>query len=304
MFKPGRLLVLTIVFMAVSAGYASAATVGVILTNGMRYYEDINRHLIKDVQSRRPGVKFVIERPYPDEQSWSNAAGSLISSGVSAIITYGASATQAAINQHPGVPVIYAGVYAPTAYLLKSKNVAGVKNSLPVASLMRYLKEIVHSGKMGIIYNSREADSLAQFNEIAPIAQEYGIKPAGLNLQNAPDATALLAGTQFNSLFITGCSTAGPVYLKILMMMKERNIPVVSLVYDRRGQPLINLYGNPEDQARLASGLLIAALKRGYHKGKSEDSKKYFLIYDFRESASMGLRTSMELVTDATKVIY
>lgn len=294
-----------LLFLAVPAGKARAETIGVILTRGVQYYADINTELMKAVQSRREGIKFIIQRPYPDADSWGNAARKFTGSNVSAIITYGASPAEAVINEHPRVPVIYAGVYAPAAGPLKGKNVTGVRTSLPVASLMRYLRDIIKPGKMGIIYNSLEADSSMEFKEIASAAEKYGMKPAGLDLRNSPDATSLLAESSFSALCITGCSTVEPVYSKILMMMKERNIPVISLVYDRQRQPLISLYAAPEDQGRLAAGLLLSALKRASAKGvPAAESRQYFLIYNFRDSASMGLRTSLGLVTDATEVIY
>ncbi|MDA8325702.1 MAG: ABC transporter substrate binding protein [Nitrospiraceae bacterium] len=303
-FLAGLLLVL--LFSLPPGAAWAGSTVGVILTRGTPSYEVSYDALVKYVSGRKD-VKFILQRPYPDPVSWSNSARKLMAVDVSAIVTYGASATFAALKENPGVPVIFVGLTKTTAAMVKGKNVAGVYSSLPLASLLRYLKEIQATRVLGVLYDSREADSAHETAEITKVSKEYGISPVKLNLVKAGGVAALLANARIDALYVTECATAGTAYQSILGAMWDRKIPVASLIDDSRkpAQALITLAPDPVEQGQLAGQLLLEALERSSASGLGRvESGRFSLIYNYRQSVVMGLRISLGLVTEATRVIY
>ena len=300
------LLLVCLVLPAVALGARGGSTVGVIVTRGTPFYEESYNALIKYV-SRRSDIKFILQRPYPDPVSWSNSARKLMAAEVDAIVTYGAAATFAAIRENPGVPVIYAGLTGSAAGAVKAKNAAGVYSSLPVASLLRYLKEIKPTRTLGVLYDSMEADSAYQAAEITRVSREYGINPVKINLVKAGEAASMLSGARMDALYVTECATAGAAYQSVLGEMWGRKIPVASLISDKQNsrQALMTLSPDPEEQGQMAGKLLLQALERSSARGLGRlESRRFTLIYNYRDSAPMGLRISLGLVTEATQVIY
>ncbi|MDA8086199.1 MAG: ABC transporter substrate binding protein [Nitrospiraceae bacterium] len=283
-------------------------TVGVILTRGNPLYEDSYNALAKYVSGpSHGGIRFLLLRPYPDPISWSNSARKLIAVDVNAIVTFGASATFAALRENPGVPVIYAGLTRTTAAMIKGKNAAGVYSSLPLASVIRYLKDIRATRTLGILYDSREADSAYDTAEIARVAKEYGMNPVRLNLVKSGEVASLLAGAKIDSLYVTECATAGSAYQSVLGEMWRRKIPVASLISNPQqpAQALITLSPDPQEQGQMAGQLLLQALERSSARGLGPlESRRFSLIYNYRQSVVLGLRISLGLVTEATRVIY
>ncbi|MDA8169625.1 MAG: ABC transporter substrate binding protein [Nitrospiraceae bacterium] len=294
-----------IVGLLLRAGTSKAGTVGVIITRGSAFYEEIHSELAKNIARKDGNVKFIVQRPYPDVVSWSNAARKLIAADVDAIVAYGAAAASAVLRERPGVPVIYAGVYGPAAHQLKGRNLAGVYSPTPIASLLRYLRDTRQFETLGVIYNSLEEDSLSQFDELMVIGRKYGMKVAGINLRRSPDIASILASVRVDALYVTGCATAGAAYPTILNMTEYRKMPMVSLLYDKQKRAPIMLTPDPAEQGAAAADLLLKALRRSSADGLGKvEGRRYLLIYNYRNSTSVGMRMSTGLVTDATEVIY
>lgn len=309
MMRKGFFVFLAFVFLSlqflVVPRICRAETVGVIITRGSSFHEEIHDLLAKNVVKRKSDIRFIVQRPYPDPVSWSNAARKLIASDVSVILTYGAAATMAVLKEKPGMPVVYAALEGSVAQGIKARNVTGVQSPLPLQSVLRYLRDMTNVETLGVLYNSWEEDSVAQVAEIKAAGQKYGIRVIEYNLRKSADLPSLFPGAKMDALYITNCATVGFVYQTAMGLAANRNIPVASLIYDKQKQALITLAADLEEQAAMGADTLLSVVRVGTAQGIAPlESKKITLIYNYRSSQEMGLRTSLGLVTDATEVIY
>jgi putative ABC transport system substrate-binding protein len=290
--------------LAPPAGYAE--TVGVVLTRDVLYYEKLHNaltaRLVREGFDRR--VKFIVQRPFPDPIALSNAARKLIAADVDAIVTYGAPATVAAVREKSRIPVLYAGVYEPIASELGSRLATGIKSKLQVSSLLRYLKASTALNSLGVVYCSFEEDSARQFQEIKKLADKYGIALKPLNLKR-PGDVGMLADFDVNAVMITSSSMASGVLPAIIRIAEGKKIPTASLLHHGEPMPTITLTSDPESEGGTAAEILLKVLNGAAPNSIAPTgSKDVELVFNLRDARSMGIRISMDLVTEATRIIY
>lgn len=294
-------------FLTFLSGQALAETVGVIVTRDVVFFEKLHNAFKSHLASKgyEGRVKFITQRPYPDSIAWSNASRKLIAADVDVIVTYGAPATISALKEQTDIPVIYAGVYEPVAAEIKAKNATGVSSKFQVSSLLRYLRASTSVKTLGIIYSGIEADSAHQFAEISALAGKYGIAVAPLNLRKPGDIAGMLADVEVSAFVITSSSMASGVLPTIMNIARGRKIPTASLLQQDESLATIMLSSDPEIEGRMAAEMLIKVLNGTPPSAISPgSSKKIDLVFNLREARQMGIRVSMDLVTEATRIIY
>ncbi len=283
-----------------------AETVGLILTHEVydfeRIHESLNSNLKKRGYSDR--VTFLTQKPYPDPIALSNASRKLLAADVDIIITYGTAPTVAVLRERPRIPVLYAGVYEPIADSLKNKWATGVCSKINISSLVRYLRSSKSIDELGVVHYSLEKESTQQLQELEEISRKYGIKINALDLKERANLSALLNDLNADALIITSSLPAGSSLPTILRISSIRKIPTASLMDNDKATAMITLTSDPEEQGRLLADMLIQVLE-----GKSPQEveavccRKIELVYNVKDANRMGLKISMDLVTEATKLI-
>jgi putative ABC transport system substrate-binding protein len=296
-----------ILFLAASPKQGHTETIGIIATRGVSSYDRLHTALQAHLAKKGYGqkIKFIIQRPYPDHIAWINASRKLISADVDIIITYGTPATLSAIGEKPRIPILYAGVYEPIAASIRGKNVTGVCSKYQVSSLLRYLRATTSLKNLGVIYCSMEEDSKHQLLEIKEMSKKYGFALSELNLRRPGDIAGMLADINFNALFITSSSMVNSVFPTIMRITEGKKIPTASLFEHGDLNATIMLSSNPEEEGRIAADMLIRFLNgtslKSIHPICSKDID---LVFNLKGARSMGIRVSMDLVTEATRIIY
>ena len=298
-------LIVAVMSIAAPCG-ASENVVGIIMTGDIPYYNDLHKAFLARLTQLglAANTELVVQKPYPDKISLINAARKLIAMDVDAIVVYGAPAAIAVVAEKTKLPVIYASVYEPFVAEVKTRYTTGVYVRLSISSLLRYLKSLAQVTTLGVVYNSNEEDSVYQYGELSKLAVQQGLKIEGFNLKRHQDARAKLAGRKVDALFITGSSVAQMALTQISEYAKEQKIPYASFFLSREPRSLIALAANPDEQGEKIAEKLQKVLDGvPPDKVKTEASKDVELVFNLKDSTAMGLRLSMELVTEATKLV-
>ncbi|MDP2167346.1 MAG: ABC transporter substrate-binding protein [Thermodesulfovibrionales bacterium] len=293
----------------VSAGTSGAETIGVIFSADMPYYQDIHSALVSRLKAEGYGerLKFLIQKPYPDTVSWSNAARKLIAADVDIIVTYGFSASLAALRERPNIPIVYAGAFEPLTDG-RAKNITGMYAKIPVSSVLRYLREaatVVNT--LGVFYSSMEEDSVRQLDELQALSSKYGFEVQKFDVRRSADISSLLAGSKNKSdaFFLTSSVLVNNALSTILNTARNEKIPTGSLLPRGEIAALITLTANPNEQGHGAAGKLIEILNgKSAANIPSSHSKDIELIFNMKEAREMGIRIPIDLVTEATKILY
>lgn len=284
---------------------ADAQTIGVIITSNVPYYQEMHDAFAAKLSKEGlDKVKFIVQRPYPDPVSWGNAARKILAADVDIIVTYGAPATLAVLKERPSIPVVYAGVYEPAIADKKLKNSTGVVFKLPITSIIRYLKSTTNITKLGVIYCNVEEDSLKQLEEIKAVAPRHGLTVKEINIRRANDVTTLLPDAKIDALFITTSSLIDASFDFIVKNAKSRKIPTGSFHTVGGYAALITLEAAPKEQGQKAAEKTIEIL-RGKPAGSIPQSSAtdVDLIVNMKDAREMNLRISVDLMTEATKII-
>ncbi len=286
------------------AAFAGGKSIGIIITGDGRYYREMQNAFMAKLgrEGYDDKVRVIVQKPYPDNVSLSNAVRKLMAIDVDLIITYGTAATMAAFREKTKIPVVYAGVYEPIASKLRDANMTGVSARPSVSSLLRYVRGTTSLKNIGIIYNSAEEDSLFQAREVYKMSGQYGLRSESINIRGVRAIKAALAGRKLDALFITSSSLAEMASSEIEEFSRTYRIPTASLVPGRSF--LITLCANPRDLGEKAAERAIKILT-GTHPEKiaRTSSNDTELVFNLKEAVNMGFDIPAALVTEATRLI-
>ena len=289
-----------------SSSLSAENTIGVIMTGNVPYYDDLHGALM--ARLRKEGIagktEVIVQKPYPDSISLSNAARKLIAMDVDAIVVYGAPAALAVVKEKTKIPMVYAAVYEPIISRVKSRYNTGISVKLSISSLLRYLKALKHLTTLGVVYNSGEEDSVYQFMEISKLAEAQGIKIEGINLKRHQEAKEKLALKKMDALLLTGSSVAHMAMNQVIEYATEQRIPHASFLLCRDSRIIIALATSPVEQGDKTAEKVIKILDGvPPEKIKPESSNEVELMFNLKEATAMGWKLPMDLVTEATRLI-
>lgn len=284
----------------------AAETVGVILTHDSPSAEKAYDAFVSALKKKGYGdrLELLTQKPYPDPISWSNASRKLIATDVDVLVTFGSPASLAAAHEKPRIPIVYAGLYAPLAKSLKLKNMTGVTTRTPVSSVLRYLKSFGPLKELGVFYSSWEDDSAFQYAELDEMSKKYGFNITRLNLKRSADISGIVPDKKFDAFFITSSFTAEATFQRILNMARNRKVPTASIIPPGDAHAVITLYVDPAETGSMAAEILIKIIKGKSPKNIKPLQPKSRLIFSMKEANELGVKIPMNVVTEATKIIY
>ncbi len=295
-----------LIFLLVTCNtFAAEKTIGVIMSGDTPYYAEVHNAFMARLSKKgySEKVEILVQKPYPDPISLSNAARKFIALNVDIVVTYGAPATDAAISEKSGIPIVYTSMYEPCK-LTGFRNVTGVCSKALVSSLLRYLKALITISNLGVIYNSNEEDSLYQMQELNRLSDQYGFKVEEINLKIPRDVKQKLSAKRVDALFIASSSTTGMAFPSIIEFSTEQKIPTVSFLSDKNHYATITLSPAPKEQGEKAAEKVISILEGvPPNKIKVDISSETDLVFNLKEAKTIGFKIPMELVTEATKLI-
>jgi len=285
---------------------AEKRTIGVIMTGDIPYYAKMHKAFTTKLAKEGYGdAEILLQRPYPDLISWSNAARKLIAVDVDVVVTFGGPATLAVMNERTNIPVVFAGVHNPAAIGITGKNITGSMSKVPTSSVIRYLKGITPISNLGVLYSDIEKDSLKQVEEIENISKDLGFKTVKISIRWPEDVRKIKASGKLDALLLTCSASVNMALEGILDIAKANKLPTASVLKnDINSGVIITLSASPEEQGELAAEKVIKILRGANPNTLSQTSGKNIeLIFNLKENMSIGFKIPMDLVTEATKII-
>jgi putative ABC transport system substrate-binding protein len=284
---------------------AADKTIGVIMTGNIPYYKEIHKAFTDALAAEGfgPGkAEIVLQSPYPDPMSWTNAARKLVAIGSDIIVSYGAPATVTTINEASDTPVVFAGVYDPQAVGAAGNNITGISSKVPVASILKNLKNISNYSKLGVVFSSTEKDTVAQANEIRQFEGNIGFNAVMFNVKRIEDSSKI---SGVDALFLTTSCAAMHCVENITGIARQAKIPTASTIGGGENSGIIlTIAANPQEQGREAAKLTARILEGAKPSSLPVvQPKKVDMIINLKEANEMGLKVPFDLLTSATKVI-
>jgi putative ABC transport system substrate-binding protein len=293
--------------LAGATGVHAEKRIGVIMTGDISYYATMHENFVTEINRRFAGtdkIEIILQRPFPDSISWSNAARKLIAFEVDLIVTYGAPATQAVIYEKTHIPLVYAGFYDPTHAVTADKNVTGCGFKVPLSSIIRYFKGLKTIKTIGVVCSSIEEDSIRQYETIKVLAESQNIRAEKIDIRSPADLNKLETKNK-DAVFITGSSLAHLWLDDILSILRKRQIPTADIFPDySESGVLMTLFQPSQTQgqmtAEMASQILLGEPPANIVPYTFRDTE---LVFNLVEAKHLGITFPIHLLIEATRVI-
>jgi putative ABC transport system substrate-binding protein len=273
----------------------------------MEFYREAHKEFMVSLEESgvARSVTFITQRPHPDPVAWSNASRKLLAADVDVLVTYGTAATLAALRERPRVPVLFMGVYEPEAASLSDRNATGVCSKLSISSLLRYLKGSTGQGSLGLLYCGHEADSRAQFAEAVKTSEKYGFKATPIELRKPADISSLFSDLDIDALVITNSAIISSVYPLVIGTAQTMKIPTASLIYRKDSPSTIMMSPAPDEQGKKGAEILLRLLNNTPPGSIPRAcSSEVEIVFNLKNARDLGVKIPMDLVTEATRIIY
>lgn len=284
-----------------------AETIGVIIPGGVHYYRETYNAFLSRLKSEGyiERLNLILQKPYPDYISLSNAARKLNALDVDLILTFGSSSTLAVIDTKTKTPIIYSCLSESFAQRLKGRNITGINYKIFPSSLVRYLREIANIKKLGIIFSPNDPDSVIQMEDVRKTAEQYGIRAEPISLSDNRDVKKSLSGRNIDAIFITQSALVEMVFTQIIEFSRSKRMPTASLLPGFPGYyPTISLYVNERELGGKVAEMTIKILDGLPPKLiKVLCCNEIELVFNLKEVKEMGYKIPMNLVAIATKLI-
>jgi len=301
-------ILLSVVFILTAAADLHAEkTIGVIMTGDIPYYRAIHQAFVAEINSRFAGsekIEIILQRPFPNPISWSNAARKLIAFDVDLIVTYGLPATEAVIHEKSRIPLVYAGLFEPENAAIKAKNATGCGFKVPLSSILRYFKRLKTVNTLGILFCSLEEDSVRQFETMQHLSAQQDITTEKIDIRSQADLDKLKA-TESDVVFISGSSLVHLFLDDIIALLEKERIPVATIFPDdTEAGVLVTLYQPPDSQGQLAAEMawqiLLGTKPADINAYTFRDTE---LVFNKVEARRLEIDFPIQLLIEATRVI-
>lgn len=277
------------------------------MSGDIPFYGAIHDIFVSELNRRFAGaedIEVILQRPFPNPISWSNAARKLIAFDVDLIVTYGAPATEAVIHEKSDIPQVYAGFYEPAKSTVKSNYVTGCGFKVPLSSFLRYFKRLKTINTLGIVFNSLEEDSFLQYQTMRSLADQQNIKTEKIDIRSKEDL-GKLETVKSDGVFITGSSLIHLWLDDIVMSFEQKQIPVADIFPDdTESGVLMTLYPPTNSQgemaAEMASKILLGAKPADISSIIFRETE---LVFNLVEARHLGIEFPIQLLIEATRVI-
>ena len=302
-----KILLTVVVILAAAPDLHAEKRIGVIMTGDIPYYRAIHESFVAELNRKFAGaenIEIILQRPFPNPISWSNAARKLIAYDVDLIVTYGSPATEAVIHEKSRIPLVYAGLYEPENAAIKAKNTTGCGFKVPLSSILRYFKRLKTVNTFGIIFSSLEEDSVRQYETMERLTAQQNIAAEKIDIRSRPDLDKLKTAKS-DVVFITGSSL---VYLwldDIIPLLEHERIPVATIFPDDTDSGvLMSLYQPSNSQGQLAADMawqiLLGTQPSDISAHTFRDTE---LVFNKMEARHLGISFPIQLLIEATRVI-
>jgi putative ABC transport system substrate-binding protein len=317
-----RKLVITLIMLIVIAAFpvktvnSARLIVATVLSSDQPRYRNAHKSFVREMAAKgydQTSIELVTQIPNPDPISWSNAIRKFNAIGANLIVTFGAPATLAALQESHDIPIVFVDVYAPLetgiaqSLVTPGNNATGVSSKVPLATLIKTALEFKQFKQIGVLYTSREIGSVVQLKEIKRLAVQNRFSVIESNVDSPATLDLALSSllTQVDCLYITESSVVGRQLDKVIRRAIDQRIPVISQVPDSGEKgALVSLEAHSGEMGHQAADLAAKVIS-----GKKPaiipiaSPKKVDLIVNMKTARALDLHVPIQVLNIATKII-
>lgn len=211
-----------------------------------------------------------------DNSANTTIATNLVSSGVDLIFANSTPSAQAVAGATKDIPIVFTSVTdAVSAELVESMespggNVTGTIDNHPdaIPNTMKFLKEELGAKKVGMVFNSGEANSRAQVDAVKKMIKDMDMTVVEASVATSADvkqATESLIG-KVDSLYIITDNTVVSALESVVSVANEQKLPMMVGEFDSVKRGGLAAYGFEYYDIGYEAGQMAAKILKGESK--------------------------------------
>lgn len=305
-----RFLILAFAFLVLwYPGHCHAAgrVIAAVISSDQPRYREAHRTFVKSLAAHgytADNTEIILQTPNPDPRSWSNTIRKFNAYKPSMIVAYGAPAAQVAMREAKGIPVLAVDMYAQEH---PSPGSFGISSRVPMVTLLRTLKQIRPTQRVGVIYSSGEIGSQRQMEDVLKYAAQMGIQVIEGNAASASSVAGLVTDLleKTDALIITESSVACRQFDKLIARAKASAIPVLSPMPDAAEKgAMISLEISPQEQGKLAAETALQLLGGAKPELLSLlTPRRVDLVINLKVARQLGINIPFPVLSGATRIL-
>jgi putative ABC transport system substrate-binding protein len=232
----------------------------------------------------------------------------LISLEPTVIVTFSTPMTQAVATATPNIPIVFGAVSDPGAAKLTShKNVTGLTDFVPPEQQFELIKTLIPDVKsIGVIFNSGEANSQKQVQEIKAMAAKQGIQVVEATVSKSSEvsaATKTLVG-RVDAILLPTDNTVISALETIIKIGISYKIPILGSDVDIVRRGAVAAFGVDWQQSGFKLAEMVSALLKGIPLKNIPIQNPQTLVLHVNKGAAqqMGVTLPDSLCKKADKV--
>lgn len=233
----------------------------------------------------------------------------LVSLAPNAIVTLSTPMTQAVASATTTIPIVFGAVSDPkVAKLTSHKNVTGLTDLVPPEQLLKLVKTFVpRVQSIGVIYNSGEANSQKQVQEIKTFASQENIKVVEATVSKSSEvaaATKTLVG-KVDAILLPTDNTVITALESIVKVSHHNKIPIFGSDVDIVQRGALAAYGVDWTDSGFSLAHMVSQLLEGESitNVPIRDPKNQLLYINHTVAKKMGIKIEESILKQADFVI-
>lgn len=242
---------------------AGPRLVAAIVPGNLPRYEAANHAFVSILRAggfSADKLEIFTQTPNFDAMSLRNSVRRAVAAGAELIVTYGALATQTAVEEAGKTPVLFADVYAPDELgFVQSMQAPGVNRSgassrVPFSPLLNKIQEIRPAARVAVLFNPKEPDSELQFKKLRSEAEAFNLQLFPARFADTAEKIFAGIGDKADFLLLTHATAIEAQLEAILLAAVDHKLPVVACSPTATGKGALLTYaGRAEEQGKLAA---------------------------------------------------
>jgi putative ABC transport system substrate-binding protein len=262
---------------------------------------------------KEPATLYLVGNAKGNKAKVADLTHKFATSNLDLIVTVGTSATVPIAQQFKDIPVVFSVVYDPVeakiakGWQSSGNNTTGTSPRVPMANLIKRLKELMAVKRLAVLYTPGEMNSEAQLMDLQKVPGTFGIKIIPVPLTSKGDVAFILPEVLRTSdaVYLTGSNVVASEVTGIVdMAIKARKVTVTHFLTLAEKGVLVSLCANTRELGRLAGEKAVKILNGASPSSiPIEALKKYDLIINMKTAKAGNFTIPQAVIRSATRII-
>ncbi|HJV46437.1 MAG TPA: ABC transporter substrate-binding protein [Bacillota bacterium] len=274
------------------------------------FIDYLNEHGLKDGEQ----VKYDAQSAQGDMNNATSIAQKFVSDKEDLILAIATPTAQAAAKATKDIPIVITAVTDPVSAKIVSSmdkpggNITGTSDMNPIKEQLSLVKELKpEAKKLGVLYNSGEANSVVQVEQAKKLAPDLGlelVERAVTNSSEVKQAAESLSG--IDAIYVPTDNTIVSALDTVLAVAQKQKLPVIAGEGESVKKGALITYGIDYYQLGRQTGEMAEKILKGEAKPGDmpiQTQKNLKLIVNTKAAEQFGITLPKTLLDKANEVI-